>query len=203
MTFLENLFENQVQFFNTPLGVLMYVIFYALWVTVLLPGSWMSMLGGFLYGSLFGSIYVFFAAILGASLTFYSGRKLFGNWIQKRLVVFPKYQLIEQSITKEGIRFIILTRLSPAFPFGLLNLAYGLSKVSFKDFILGLFAILPGTVLYCSLGSLASEISRINEVLQNQDTLNSFAITLVGFIATFLVVFMVVQNVQKSLRDPN
>ncbi len=62
----------------------------------------------------------------------------------------------------------MLTRLSPAFPFSLLNLAYGLSDVSLRDYNLGLIAILPGTVLFCALGALAGDAARFGEVLAGE-----------------------------------
>ena len=167
MSFKENLFDHQFYLFTTPLGVLCFIIFYSLWVCILLPGSWISMLGGFLYGSFMGTIYVFIGAIVGAAVTFISGRLILRNWIQSHLDSFPRLKLIEQSITSEGLKIIILTRLSPAFPFGLLNLAYGISNVKFKDYLIGLIAILPGTFVYCSLGALAIEVSRFQEVLDS------------------------------------
>ena len=70
--FLENLFQNQLDFFISPLGVIAFILVYILWVNLFLPSSWLTMLGGLLYGSILGSLYVFIAASLGAILTFIS-----------------------------------------------------------------------------------------------------------------------------------
>ena len=196
-----NFFESQLHFFITPIGIIAFVTFYALWVAALLPSSWISMLGGFIYGSIFGSIFVFFGAFIGALITFTSVRIFLRTWIQNRLNSFPKLQSIEQSISNEGIKFIVLTRLSPAFPFGLLNLAYGLSNVKFREFVIGLLAILPGTLLYCSLGSFAGEISRFSEVLANKSKLPSFLLMLLGLIATVFIVIILVDVVKQSLNE--
>ncbi len=203
MSFLENLFDSQLHLFLSPFGFILFVVFYALWVSVLLPSSWISLLAGFLYGSFLGSILVFFGACTGALITFYSGRRLLRKWIQNHLTEFPKLQLIEKSISKEGIRLIVLTRLSPAFPFGLLNLAYGLSNVKVRDFVIGLIAILPGTFVYCSLGSLAGEISRLNEVLSSKEEWPSFALSFLGLFATLLLVLLLTKVVKKSLEESN
>jgi len=157
------------------------------------------MLGGFIYGSFMGTIYVFIGATLGALLTFMSGRILLRNWIQGRLNSFPKLQSIEKSITNEGLRLVILSRLSPIFPFGLLNLAYGLSEVKIKDFLIGLIAILPGTFVYCSLGSLAIEVSKFQQVIDNREDLGSFVFSLVGIIATIIIAILVLRLVRESL----
>ncbi|KGG10619.1 putative DedA family protein [Prochlorococcus sp. SS52] len=161
------------------------------------------MLAGLIYGSFLGSIFVFIGATLGAVLTFYSVRIFLRSWIQSRLSLWPKLQSIENTITNEGLKLIIMMRLSPAFPFGLLNLAYGISNVKFRDFLIGLLAIAPGTFLYCSLGSLAGEISRFNEILSNKSEWNSLFYTILSLISTAIVVFILARGVNKSLKDSN
>ncbi len=201
MTFLENILQTQVDFFSTNIGTFVFIVFYVFWVTSLLPGSWISMLAGLIYGSLWGTVFVFIGASLGAILTFYATRTFLREWIQKRISSFPKLELIEKSISREGIKIIILSRLSPAFPFGLLNLYYGLSNVKFRDFLIGLIAILPGTFLYCSLGNLAGEVSRFNEILTQRSEFNTFVFTLIGFLSTILVVFVIFRGAQKSFQN--
>ena len=201
MSYIENLLDKQIYFLNSPLGVIAFILCYTLWVSVLLPGSWLSMLGGFIYGSLMGTIYVFIGATLGALITFLSGRILLKNWIQSRLNSFPKLQSIEKSIANEGLKLIILSRLSPIFPFGLLNLGYGLSEVKFKDFFIGIIAILPGTFVYCSLGSLAIEVSKFQQVIDKREDLGSFIFTLTGIISTILIAILVLRLIRKSLSE--
>ncbi len=201
LTFLENLFKTQLDSFNTPIGVIAFIILYIFWVNLFLPGSWLSMVGGLLYGSLLGSLYVFLGASLGGTLTFFLGRTFLQSRFQKRLSSFPKLELVERSITNEGIKFIVLTRLSPIFPFGILNIAYSLSNIKFRDFLIGLLAILPGTFLYCSLGSLASNIYKFDEIIAGEDQSYSFWLTCIGFLATLLLVLMVSRSARKFLQD--
>ena len=178
---------------------LVFILFYAIWVNILLPGSWLSMLAGLVYGSLLGSLFVFIGAFSGAIITFTLVRTFLRDWINKRLNSFPRLQLIEQSITSEGLKLIIITRLSPAFPFGLLNVAYALSKVTLQDFIIGLLAILPGTLLYCSLGSLAGEISKFDSVIANRSDFNY--LTLIGAFATVLALFFLLRIIRNSIQE--
>ena len=63
-------------------------------------------------------------------------------------------------MNREGLKLVLLTRLSPAFPFRLLNLAYGLSNLNLRDDVIGLIAILPDTMLFCSLGALTGDGAR-------------------------------------------
>ncbi len=201
--FLENLFQNQLDFFISPLGVIAFILVYILWVNLFLPSSWLTMLGGLLYGSILGSLYVFIAASLGAILTFILGRTFLQTIFQKRLSLFPKLELIERSISNEGLKLIILTRLSPIFPFGILNIAYSLSNVRSRDFLIGLLAISPGTFLYCSLGSLAKNIYNFDEIILGQDHSYSFALTFVGFLATLILLLIISRAAKKSLENIN
>ena len=132
-------------------GAVLFVPLYALWVTLLLPGVWASMLAGVLYGTWGGSALVFVGACLGALAAFLLGRHWLRDWASQRLARWPRLQAIETAVSREGLRLVLLTRLSPAFPFSLLNLAYGLSAVSLRDYSLGLIGILPGTVLFALL----------------------------------------------------
>ena len=92
---------------------------------------------------------------------------------------------MEKVVEKGGLKLIFLARLSPIFPFGMLNYFYGLNKVKFRDFALGLIGIIPGTFLYCSIGSLAKSIKE----LKNVQSPNNLYITIAGIISTFLVVY--------------
>ncbi len=68
---------------------------------------------------------------------------------------YPKFQAINLAVANEGWKIVLLTRLFPVFPFNLLNYAFRVTQVSLKDYILGYFGIIPGTVMYVYIGSLA------------------------------------------------
>jgi len=198
---LKHLLANYFQFFDTSIGVVTFVCFYAVWVTFLLPGLWPSMFAGFLYGPLDGTFVVLIGAFLGAEISFFLGRKIFRSWTQKRIANFPKLEAIQKSVSQEGLKLIFFTRLSPAFPFSLLNFVYGVSEVSFRDFTLGLIGILPGTIVFCGLGSLASDIAEFREILTNREDFGSLLLSIVGLISTLVVVFIVSQSVRNTLQE--
>ena len=186
---------------RSPAGALLFVPLYALWVTLLLPGVWASMLAGVLYGTWLGSALVFVGACLGALAAFLLGRSWLRGWALQRLERFPKLQAIERAVSKEGLKLVLLTRLSPAFPFSLLNLAYGLSEVSLRDYCLGLIGILPGTVLFCGLGSLAGDVARFGEVLGGEADAGTWALRVVGVLATLAVVWRVSRAARQALQE--
>jgi uncharacterized membrane protein YdjX (TVP38/TMEM64 family) len=187
---------------RSPLGVLLFIPLYALWVTLLLPGVWASMLAGALYGTWLGSLVVFVGASLGALVVFLLGRTWLRGWALRRLEAAPKLRAVEQAVSREGLRLVLLTRLSPAFPFSLLNLAYGLSEVSLRDYSIGLIGILPGTVLFCALGSLAGDVARFNAVLTGRADPFTWAVRILGIAATLAVTLLVTRVARRALAAP-
>ncbi|HGY5537725.1 MAG TPA: TVP38/TMEM64 family protein [Prochlorococcus sp.] len=187
---------------RSSLGVILFVPLYAIWVTLLLPGVWASMLAGALYGPWLGSLLVFVGACLGAEAAFLLGRYWLRDWARRRLAAVPKLQAVEQAVSREGLKLVLLTRLSPVFPFSLLNLAYGLSEVSLRDYSIGLIGILPGTILFCGLGALAGDVARFGDVLSGQADPVTWTLRIVGVLATIAVVWLVGQAAKRSLDKP-
>ena len=186
---------------RSPLGALAFVPLYALWVTLLLPGVWASMLAGALYGTWWGSLIVFVGACLGAEAAFLLGRTWLRNWARRRLAAVPKLLAIEQAVSREGLKLVLLTRLSPAFPFSLLNFAYGLSEVSLRDYSIGLIGILPGTILFCGLGALAGDVARFGEVLSGEADVGTWALRIGGLLATVASVWLAGKAAQRALGN--
>ncbi len=182
--FLEN-FYNWSFFFNTGIGIFAFVFLYILIVLLILPASWLSLLSGYLYGSYFGSIIVFISASIGASVAFFISKSFFSKKLKKFFSRYPKLSFMEQVVKKGGLKLIFLARLSPIFPFSILNYFYGLNNVKYKDFALGLLGIIPGTFLYCSVGSLAKSLQDLKSV---QST-NNLYITIISVVSTLLVVY--------------
>ncbi len=206
LSLLKNLLDTQVQFFSSPFGLFVFIIFYAAWVTLLLPGSWLSMFAGLVYGKFLGSLLVFLGAFSGAILTFSLCRIFLSKLALSKIESSSRLKFIQNVSSKQGLLFILMTRLSPLFPFGLLNLAYGVSNISFRRFMLGLIGILPGTILYCSLGALAGDITRFSSILESKDDLFSFSYSLLGILSTLGVVLFLgraAKNTFPELDSPS
>ncbi|WP_259726989.1 MULTISPECIES: TVP38/TMEM64 family protein [unclassified Synechococcus] len=185
---------------RSPAGAVAFIPLYALWVTLLLPGVWASMLAGALYGTWLGSAVVFAGASSGAIVVFLLGRSWLRDWARRRLAATPKLLAIEQAVSREGLMLVLLTRLSPAFPFSLLNLAYGLSEVSFRDYVVGLVAILPGTILFCGLGALAGDVARFGAVLSGEADATTWSLRLLGIGATLGSIWLAGRAARRALE---
>jgi len=201
MALIDATVQHWLPALQSPLGALVFIPLYALWVTLLLPGVWASMLAGALYGTAWGSLLVFIGACLGAEAAFLLGRHWLRDWARSRLAAVPKLQAVERAVSREGLKLVLLTRLSPAFPFSLLNLAYGLSDVPLRDYTLGLIGILPGTILFCGLGALAGDVARFGAVLSGEADAGAWALRIIGLLATVLVVGLVGRAARRALAE--
>ena len=197
MSSLIDNFLNFLFYLDTGWGIVTFVFFYIISVLLILPASWLSLLAGFLYGPYFGSCIVFISAFTGASISFFFAKEYFVKKIGKIVSSFPKIKLLEKIINKGGLKLIILTRLSPLFPFSILNYFYGLNKVSYKDFSIGLLFILPGTYLYCALGSLSNNLDEIKNLKLTGNTIT----TIISIVSTFLIVYFLTKYSNEVIKE--
>jgi uncharacterized membrane protein YdjX (TVP38/TMEM64 family) len=184
------------------LGPIAFILIYNLATLLFLPGSLLTLKGGCLFGIFWGSIYVLIAATIGATLAFLIGRYLSRDWVCGQMENNPKFKAIDLAVAKEGWKIVLLTRLSPVFPFNLLNYVFGVTQVSLKDYILGSLGIIPGTVMYVYIGSLAGNLAVVN--MPHQPTsletqIWQWAMRVVGLIATVAVTIYVTRVAQKAL----
>jgi uncharacterized membrane protein YdjX (TVP38/TMEM64 family) len=136
-----------------PVGAIAFMAIYILATVLLIPASLLTLGGGVLFGVFRGAIFVFIAATIGATIAFLIGRYLSRNWVAKRIEGNAQFQAIDRAVGQEGFKIVLLTRLSPVFPFVLLNYAFGITSVSLRDYALGFVGMIPGTVSYTYLGS--------------------------------------------------
>lgn len=132
---------------------------------------------------------------------FLQGRSWLREWTRRRLASSPKLLAIEQAVSREGLKLVVLTRLSPAFPFSLLNLAYSLNEVSLRDYSIGLIGILPGTVFFCFLGAAAGDPRRFSALLSGPADGLTLAARLIGVGATVALMLLVNHKVRRALED--
>jgi uncharacterized membrane protein YdjX (TVP38/TMEM64 family) len=134
----------------------LFVLVYVVATILLVPGSALGLGAGALFGVVRGSILVSLASTLGATCAFLLGRYLARDWVAQKIAGKPSFKAIDQAVASEGWKIVLLTRLSPVFPFTLLNYAFGLTRVSLREYVLASWlGMMPGTVMFAYLGSLA------------------------------------------------
>src|SRR5262249_48812726 len=117
-------------------GPILFIGLYVLACVFLVPGSVLTLGRGAIFRRGYGSIYVFIGATLGATAAFLVGRYFARGWVAKRIEGNATFNAIDKAVAREGWKIVGLTRLSPVFPFVLLNYAFGITQVSLRDYVL-------------------------------------------------------------------
>ena len=182
-------------------GALAFILLYIIATVAFLPGSILTLGAGVVFGLVMGSIYVFIGATIGATAAFLVGRYLAMGWVAKKIAGNQKFRAVDEAVGREGLKIVLLTRLSPVFPFNLLNYAYGVTGVSLKDYILGSMGMIPGTIMYVYVGSLAGNLAAIGTVSQPDNPGLQWLIRILGFIATVTVTVYITKVARKALEN--
>ena len=149
-----------------------------------------------------GTVTVSIASTLGAAAAFLLGRTLLRDTIEKKVQGNPKFAAVDGAVKDNGFKIVMLTRLSPAFPFTLLNYMYGLTKVSFRDyFFASWIGMLPGTIMYVYLGSAAQNLAAVAAGDVEGGTGGQKALLYVGLAATIAVTVVITRVARKALAE--
>jgi len=199
----QELLRNALQWVESLgyVGGIVFIGIYIIATVAFLPGSILTLGAGVVFGVVFGSIYVFIGATIGAIAAFLVGRYLARGWIGKKIAGNQKFAAIDKAVAYEGFKIVLLTRLSPIFPFNLLNYAFGVTGVSLKDYAIASIGMFPGTVMYVYIGSLAGDLARIGSENSPTDPTIQWIIRIVGFIATVAVTVYVTRIARKALDE--
>jgi uncharacterized membrane protein YdjX (TVP38/TMEM64 family) len=184
-----------------PAGLLIFIALYIMACVLLLPGSILTLGAGAVFGLVQGFIAVSIGATLGASCAFLVGRYLARNWVAQRIAGNTKFKAVDEAVGREGWKIVLLTRLSPVFPFNLLNYSYGLTNVRLRHyFFASWLGMIPGTVMYVYLGSLAGDIASLGAG-QATRTSAEWVLYGVGLLATVAVTVFVTRVARKALAE--
>jgi pyruvate/2-oxoglutarate dehydrogenase complex dihydrolipoamide dehydrogenase (E3) component/uncharacterized membrane protein YdjX (TVP38/TMEM64 family) len=145
-----------------PWGPVFVACFYIIAAVFFVPGSVLTLAAGFLFGVIIGTVTVWIGANLGACAAFIVGRAIARDYVKQKVASNPKFAAIDEAVGKEGFKIALLLRLSPVFPFNLLNYALGLTKISFGKYVLAnMIGMAPATVMYVYLGSAARSLADV------------------------------------------
>jgi uncharacterized membrane protein YdjX (TVP38/TMEM64 family) len=182
-----------------PTGIVLFIGIYILACVLFIPGVLLTLGAGAIFGVVKGSVIVSVGATAGATCAFLVGRYFARDWVAKKIEGNEKFRAIDDAVAGEGWKIVGLTRLSPVFPFNLLNYAFGLTKVSLRDyFFASWIGMLPGTVMYVYLGSLAGSLATIGAGGESPGWAQ-WALRIVGLIATVLVTLYVTRIAKTAL----
>jgi uncharacterized membrane protein YdjX (TVP38/TMEM64 family) len=182
-------------------GPLVFIAGYAAAVVAFVPGSALTLASGAIFGVAKGTVLVFAAALLGSTASFLVARHLARAAIEKRLAGDARFAAIDRAIGSEGRKIVFLLRLSPIFPFNLLNYGLGLTRVRLVDYVIAGAGMLPGTLLYVYLGSAAGEAVAAAGGAAPGRSAAEWALFGVGLAATVVVTVSVTRIARRALRE--
>jgi uncharacterized membrane protein YdjX (TVP38/TMEM64 family) len=171
-----------------------FIAIYIIQTALSLPGAAiLSLAAGAIFGTLMGTLYVNIGATVGATLAFLVARYLFHDVIQNKFG--PRLEKINRELETRGFNYLLFLRLVPLFPFFLINLGAGLTRVPLRTFFFGtMIGIIPGSFVFCNAGASLATITSMHEVASPR-VLGSFA--LLGLFALVPVLY------QKMKRGGN
>ena len=178
-----------------PWDAVIFIAIYVVATVLFVPGSVLTLGAGAVFGVVWGSIYASIAATLGATCAFLVGRYLARDAIARKIEGNERFAAIDRAVANEGWKIVGLTRLSPVFPFTLLNYAFGITQVKLGHYILASWiGMIPGTVMYVYLGSLAKAASG-----ERTRATGEWVLYGVGLLATVVVTLFVTRIAKQAL----
>jgi len=190
--------RDQLRAFYNANAVAMVAAFigvYIVTVALSLPGATiLTLCAGAIFGSVTGTLVVNVGATIGAMLAFLVARFLLRDWVEKKFGA--KLKPFNDGFSKNAINYILFLRLVPLFPFFLVNLVSGLTKIRLPVYFFGtMFGILPGTFVYANAGSNLASINQLSDIA-SLEVLGAFA--LLGLFALIPTLYKFI----KSRKNP-
>src|SRR5262245_44374127 len=182
-------------------GPVVFIAGYVVAAVAFVPGSILTLAAGAIFGLGKGIVIVFIAAVLGSSAAFLVARYLARPAIERRLAGNARFAAIDRAVGAQGRKIVFLLRLSPVFPFNLLNYALGLTKVRFLDFFVASAGMLPGTLLYVYYGKLAGDVAALAGGSAVTKGPEYYAVLILGLVATIVVTTIVTRIARRALKE--
>jgi len=182
-------------------GPLVFIVGYAVATVAFIPGSLLTLAAGAIFGLLKGTVYVFIGATVGSALAFLVARYVARQAVERRLESNPRFEVVDQAVAREGLKIVFLLRLSPAFPYNLLNYALGLTSVRFRDYFLASAGMIPATFLYVYYGKALGSLAAVAGGVQVERGAGYWAVFAAGLVATLAVTTLVTRVARRALKQ--
>ena len=178
-----------------------FVLGYAAATVAFVPGSLLTMAAGAVFGLLAGAFYVLLGAFLGSAAAFLIARYAARSPVERRISRMPRFEAIDRAVGREGRKIVLLLRLSPIFPYNLLNYALGLTRVSFVDYLIASLGMIPGIFLYVYIGRVVGDVAALAAEAGAQRPPGYYVLLVAGLAATVLVTWYVTRLARRALRE--
>ncbi len=177
-----------------PWGPVLLAGVYVVACVLFVPGVILTLGAGFLFGVVTGTIAISCGSVLGATAAFLVGRTWLRDSIERQVAAYPRFHAIDRAVGEHGFKIVLLTRLSPLFPFNVLNYAFGLTNVRLWHYVLASWiGMFPATVMYVYLGSALKNMAEVatgttsGGVLERMFFLAGLAMTVIATIVITVI----------------
>jgi uncharacterized membrane protein YdjX (TVP38/TMEM64 family) len=182
-------------------GPAVFILGYAAATLAFVPGSILTMAAGAIFGLAKGTVLTFLGATLGSTFSFLVARYLARSAIERKLADRPRFRAIDKAVARQGLKIVFLVRLSPVFPYNLLNYGLGLTRVKLLDYVLACFGMIPGTFLYVYYGKALGSLAAVAGGVAPERGAGDWILLGVGLVATVAVTAFVTRIARRALRE--
>ena len=182
--------------------IFIYFSVYVVMAALSLPGAiWITLIGGAIFGVLVGSIVISFASSIGATLAFLVARFLLRDWVQDRFG--NRLNAVNQGMEKDGAFYLFTLRMIPIFPFWLINLLMGLTKIrTWVFYVVSQIGMLTATVIYVNAGSQLAQIESLSGILSPGLLISLSLIGIFPLLAKKTIEFVSAKKVYRDYPKP-
>ena len=142
-------------------GVFLYALLFAFLATFMIPSSLMKLLAGAVFGFGWGSLAGWLGSMIGAIIPFILTKYWLSEWAKNKINQFPQAQAIEQAVIDQGVKTVVLLRLSLILPYNVLNYILGPTRLKTRDYLIGNFATIGPSILYAWWGSQLVSVAKL------------------------------------------
>jgi uncharacterized membrane protein YdjX (TVP38/TMEM64 family) len=180
---------------------LFFIAAYVAASVAFVPGALLTLLAGAVFGLSRGVPLVFISAVLGSSAAFGIARTLMRERVTRWLERDARTAAVNDAVAAEGLKIVLLLRLSPVVPYNLLNYALGASRIRYRDFVAGSFGMLPGTVLYTYYGKVIGDVTALAAGTSPPRGAEYYVLLAVGLAATIAATLLITRAAKRRLAQ--
>jgi uncharacterized membrane protein YdjX (TVP38/TMEM64 family) len=182
-------------------GPAAFIAGYVVAAVAFVPGSVLTLAAGAIFGLFEGTLYVFVGATLGACAAFLVSRYVARAFVEERMQGNERFAAVDRAVGREGAKIVFLLRLSPVFPYNVLNYALGLTDVRFFHFLIGCVGMVPATALYVYYGKIAGDVATAAAGGAPQRGVAGYALLGVGLVATLAATVVITRAARRVLDE--
>ena len=173
---------------------------YGIAAVLLIPGVWLTIAAGALWGVAYGVIYAMLGASLGAMLAFWTARYAVRRFVESYVARHPRLAAVDRAVGSEGVRLMFLLRLSPAVPYILLNYILGITRVRTRDYAVALIGMAPAITMYVYAGKVAGDVAALARGATAPRGPIYWVLIAVGLVTTVIASVLIARAAARAIR---